>query len=176
MGCQICVNIFLLLPFCGEGNGNPLQYSCLENPMDRGAWQTTVHGVARVGHNLVTKPRPSPPLSFGASYSPPHFLHLPHLQFCRCIALSPLPASFSVLFLLSGTLSPPLFAHWSSTHPLKHRSGEPSTVKFSVTSLENISFFQAVILPLLKHLLQLFTCLSRPRVREILEYCLNSST
>ena len=40
----------------GEGNGNPLQYSCLENPMDRGAWQATVHGVARVGHNLVTRP------------------------------------------------------------------------------------------------------------------------
>ena len=30
----------------GEGNGNPLQYSCLENPKDRGAWQATVHGVA----------------------------------------------------------------------------------------------------------------------------------
>ena len=38
----------------GEGNGNPLQYSCLENPMDRGAWHATVHGVARVRHNLVT--------------------------------------------------------------------------------------------------------------------------
>ena len=31
----------------GEGNGNPLQYSCLENPMDRGAWWATVHGVAK---------------------------------------------------------------------------------------------------------------------------------
>ena len=30
-----------------EGNGNPLQYSCLENPMDRGAWQATVYGVAK---------------------------------------------------------------------------------------------------------------------------------
>ena len=30
----------------GEGNGNPLQYSCLENPMDGGAWQAIVHGVA----------------------------------------------------------------------------------------------------------------------------------
>ena len=30
----------------GEGNGNPLQYSCLENPMDGGAWQAAVHGVA----------------------------------------------------------------------------------------------------------------------------------
>ena len=31
----------------GVGNGNPLQYSCLENPMDRGAWRATVHGVAK---------------------------------------------------------------------------------------------------------------------------------
>ena len=31
----------------GEGNGNPLQYSCLENPMDRGTWQATVHGIAK---------------------------------------------------------------------------------------------------------------------------------
>ena len=31
----------------GEGNGNPLQYSCLENPMDREAWWATVHGIAR---------------------------------------------------------------------------------------------------------------------------------
>ena len=33
-------------PLCGEGNGTPLQYSCLENPMDRGAWWVAVHGVA----------------------------------------------------------------------------------------------------------------------------------
>ena len=39
----------------GEGIGNLLQYSCLENPMDRGAWWATVHGVARVGHDLETK-------------------------------------------------------------------------------------------------------------------------
>ena len=31
----------------GRGNGNPLQYSCLENPMDRGAWQATAHRVAK---------------------------------------------------------------------------------------------------------------------------------
>ena len=31
----------------GEGNGNPLQYSCLENSMDRGAWRATVHGVTK---------------------------------------------------------------------------------------------------------------------------------
>ena len=38
----------------GEGNGYPLQYSCLENPRDRGAWWATVHEVARVEHNWVT--------------------------------------------------------------------------------------------------------------------------
>ena len=40
----------------GEGNGNPLQYPCLQNPMGRGAWRATVHGITRVGHNLVAKP------------------------------------------------------------------------------------------------------------------------
>ena len=40
----------------GEENSNPLQYSCLGNPMDRGAWWTTVHGVAKgVRHDLVIK-------------------------------------------------------------------------------------------------------------------------
>ena len=36
----------------GEGNGNPLQYSCLKNPMDREAWWATVHGVAKSGTRL----------------------------------------------------------------------------------------------------------------------------
>ena len=39
----------------GEGNGNPLQYACLENPMDRGASRATVHRIPKVRHNLVTK-------------------------------------------------------------------------------------------------------------------------
>ena len=38
----------------GEGNGNPLQYSCLENPVDRGAWWATVHGVAQSQTHLST--------------------------------------------------------------------------------------------------------------------------
>ena len=41
--------------FPGEGNDNPLQYSCLRNPMNRGAWWATVRGVERVRHVLVTK-------------------------------------------------------------------------------------------------------------------------
>ena len=41
------------------GNGNPLQYSCLENPMDRGAWWAAVHGVAKVGPRLSCNFPPS---------------------------------------------------------------------------------------------------------------------
>ena len=40
----------------GEGNGYPLQYCCLENPMDREAWQATVDVVTREGRNLATTP------------------------------------------------------------------------------------------------------------------------
>ena len=36
-----------------EGNGNPFRYSCLENPMDRGAWWATVHGVAKSWPELI---------------------------------------------------------------------------------------------------------------------------
>ena len=39
----------------GGGHGNPLQYSCLENPINREAWGAAVHGVARVRHDLATK-------------------------------------------------------------------------------------------------------------------------
>ena len=42
-----------------EGNGNPIQCSLLENPMDRGAWKATVHGIARVRHDIATKLLPS---------------------------------------------------------------------------------------------------------------------
>ena len=44
----------------GEGNGNPLQCSCLADPIDRGAWWATVRGVARLGHDLATKPPSAP--------------------------------------------------------------------------------------------------------------------
>ena len=49
------VSIPGLEQFPREGNGNPLQYSFLENSMDRGDWQATVHGVTRVRHDLMTK-------------------------------------------------------------------------------------------------------------------------
>ena len=53
----IISRLFILNGFSqhfGEGNGNPLKYSCLENPMDGEAWWAAVHGVARVGHDCAT--------------------------------------------------------------------------------------------------------------------------
>jgi len=41
-----------MIYFAGEGNGTPLQYSCLENPMDGGAWWAPVHGVAKIRARL----------------------------------------------------------------------------------------------------------------------------
>ena len=52
------VYILLTIYISGKGNGNPLQYSCLENPMGRGACPAMVHGVARVRHDLASKPPP----------------------------------------------------------------------------------------------------------------------
>ena len=55
----------------GEGNGNPLQYSCLENPVDRAAWQATVHGVEKSWTRLSDFTSlhflPPPPLGCGAA-------------------------------------------------------------------------------------------------------------
>ena len=51
----------------GKEKGNPLQYPCLENCMDRGAWQATDHGVTRVRHNWAIKPPPQEELRMKAS-------------------------------------------------------------------------------------------------------------
>ena len=66
----LCIYIYTYgLPqwLSGEGNGNPLQYSCLETPMVREAWQATVHGVVRVRHYLVTIPPVAQGFPGGAS-------------------------------------------------------------------------------------------------------------
>ena len=50
MSVYFCfANIIIYTISLGEGNGTPLQYSCLENPMDGGAWSAAVHGVAKGG-------------------------------------------------------------------------------------------------------------------------------
>ena len=57
----------------GGGNGNPLQYSCLENPMDGGAWWTTVHGSQRVRHDWATSLKEARWQYIALSYSFPNF-------------------------------------------------------------------------------------------------------
>ena len=51
-----------------------LQYSCLGNPMERGAWQAVAHGVAGIGHSWETRPPPPPPSTAACD----HPIHLPH--------------------------------------------------------------------------------------------------
>ena len=50
--CSSVYSVIINSHHLREGNGNPLQYACLENPMDRGDWQATVHGVAKSWTNL----------------------------------------------------------------------------------------------------------------------------
>ena len=70
----------------GEGNGKPLQYFCLENPMDRGAWRATVHGVAKSQTQL----------------SDFHFCH-------TFFSLSPLPQNNPTQTMLDSGQLPPCF-------------------------------------------------------------------
>ena len=56
-GWQLLCSVYNII---GEGNDNPLQYSCLGNSMDSGAWLAPVHGVSRVIYNRTTKPSPPP--------------------------------------------------------------------------------------------------------------------
>ena len=56
----------------GGGNGSTLQDSCLGNPMDRGVWQATVPGAARVWHDSATKPPPTPRLHPMQHYTVKH--------------------------------------------------------------------------------------------------------
>ena len=78
----------------GEGNGNLLQYSCLENPKDRGAWQATLHGVTKVGHNSVTKQQHTLAHTYFTHFS---LAYLPFPQWCVNLEdISPLHSMFTV--------------------------------------------------------------------------------
>ena len=91
----------------GEGNGKPLQYSSLENPMDRGAWWATIHKVARVRHDLATKPPKFPctsPPSQGACTA--HTLLTKLLSFCfyfLTTSASTFPLNACTMLLLAIT-------------------------------------------------------------------------
>ena len=76
ISCISCIGRWIIYHFLGEGNGNPLQYSCLENPMDGGAWWATVHGSRRVGHDWATSLSLSLPLVPPGKPSSPFSFHL----------------------------------------------------------------------------------------------------
>ena len=95
----------------GEGHGSPLQYSCLENPTDRGAWQATVPGVTRIEHDQATKPPPPPQptessVIWAGLTSPGSFFYAPYLS----------PCQFSVFTLCDLG---PTYHHWRLHLPIQ---------------------------------------------------------
>ena len=98
----------------GGGNGKPLQYFRLGNPMDRGAWQAIVYGVARVRHDLAITPPPTPrraELRFKLHYfqGKPVFSLLPEQTVSSSLSRPNLAAvgKVSVESCFSGRVSPP---------------------------------------------------------------------
>ena len=61
-------NLNVIYYYIWRRKWQPTPVSCLENPMGRGVWQAPVHGVARVRHNLATKPPPPPLLHHSSSF------------------------------------------------------------------------------------------------------------
>ena len=118
----------------GEGNGNPLQHSCLGNPVDRGAWQATVHRVIRIhGHELVTKPSPSHTLEENThifKFIPhAHILLLAPVEMAKLLSTSGLDSPFeSEDFTLPylPVLYPSTHSHTTAflpKHPLSWATG-----------------------------------------------------
>ena len=125
----------------GEGNGNPLQYSCLENPMDRGACQATVHGVAkswtwlRAHYITVRKCKAAQVKSSGARFKfPSAWLNGQRHWPPRCIFLPFSWGSSSVILLDSPlnkcfltSIFSPLICNWN---PLLSRTESNFTISF----------------------------------------------
>ena len=95
----------------GEGNGNPFQYSCLGNPMYRGAWQATVHGIAKSlkAHNWSVWAHPQALLCTQVHIFP---------SFMPCLFLYLCPYIIPSVYNLKE-LVPALISHWSFCSPLQ---------------------------------------------------------
>ena len=101
----------------GEGNGNPLQYFCLGNPMDRGACWPMDLGVARVGHNLVTK---LPPKFQGYGVmKKTTVIYVPRRYNCCCLLFS--------CYIVSESFATP----WIVGHPVDCRPPSSSVHRIS---------------------------------------------
>ena len=118
-----------------EGNGNPLQYSCLENSMDRGAWQATVHVVAKIGHDWATFTS----LHFVALFtswadwfSPSELALCPFgslLQFKKMVCLESLTSVSSIVLSLMGDSKKVLKETLKSFQSKDHSVG--NSIRFS---------------------------------------------
>ena len=121
---------FHFSPSCvGEGNGNPLQYSCLENPRDRGAWWAAVYGVAQ-GWTQLKRLSSSSSLSL-TSLSAATCLPLTSLSAAACLPLTSLSAA-AITFMCSLIDQPPCSC---SSHPPPHTGAMPSPAKEFLTRL-----------------------------------------
>ena len=95
----------------GKGHGNPLQYSCLENPMDRGAWRALIHRVAKSQtrlKRLSTMPRPAPTEGTGEPWAPAH-----------CFTADKLgtSGSYKSIFSFSGHMACGILVPWLGIEP-----------------------------------------------------------
>ena len=90
----------------GKGNDNPLQYSCLGNPMDRGAWRDTVHGVAE-SHGVARQS-----LNYQQMFSSPHLVSAPTPHSLLLLLHTSSAVPISIFFYLFFKLSwPSLFIY-----------------------------------------------------------------
>ena len=102
----------IIIPFFREGDGTPLQYSCLENPMDGGAWYAAVHGVAN-------KPRHR---RWMLKFIDPHSAHFPTYIHNLIISL----ISFLTVFAVSIVIIPYPFLEQNKTSSLNPRNLHPT--------------------------------------------------
>ena len=91
----------------GEGNGNPFQYSCLEDAMDRDAWRTTVRGLQRVGHDWAAE----------HTHMQTHVHDVYHMVNCQQEDTVWVPFTLSVSFW-SDTVFPSYLGLFLSPNPL----------------------------------------------------------
>ena len=125
----------------GEGNGNPLQYSCLENPTDRGAWQATVHAVSSVRHNWATKEREHKQnlpnvLHLHSSHSGPDSHQLFLLDY-DCPSLVSLYSVARMMFLKPDAPAPLVLVLLTPWNGLSSTPGEGNGYLLQHSGLEN---------------------------------------
>ena len=105
----------------GEGNGNPLQYSCLENPMDRGAWQATVHGVTkRQAHDRYTQCHRTRIFPYTTTSQLTNSGYLPLMEYFYLIELMYQFCQVFSLFFWRGPYFPPSYIEPLMAQMVKH--------------------------------------------------------